>query len=395
MTAFPPDRDAALARLDAFVPHAGEPYARLRNYDLPAHPHVSRLSPYLRHRLITEEEVLRAVLAAHNPRAADKFIQEVVWRTYWKGWLEQRPGVWDQYRAERTTDWNTLQTNGGLRRRWEDACTGQTGIDCFDHWAHELAETGYLHNHARMWFASIWIFTLGLPWALGADFFLRHLLDGDPASNTLSWRWVAGLQTQGKTYQALADNIATYTRGRFRPDGLAQAAPALPARPLPPTRALPQSGSADPRLRTGLLLTEDDLWPDWLDPAIAPVAVAGVVATAARSHLHVAPQVQAFTTALCENAMQRLALPAPQCCHDVAAIVAWARAEDLKQIVMAHVPVGPAADVLSPLRATLDAQGIALVTHVRAYDSFAWPHANKGFFKFRDVIPDLIATVAA
>ncbi len=69
--------------------------------------------------------------------------------------------------------------------------------------------TGYLHNHARMWFASIWIFTLRLPWELGADFFLRHLLDGDPASNTLSWRWVGGMQTMGKTYLARADNIAT------------------------------------------------------------------------------------------------------------------------------------------------------------------------------------------
>jgi deoxyribodipyrimidine photo-lyase len=64
----------------------------------------------------------------------------------------------------------------------------------------ELVETGYLHNHARMWFASIWIFTLRLPWELGADFFLRHLLDGDAASNTLSWRWVAGLHTKGKHY---------------------------------------------------------------------------------------------------------------------------------------------------------------------------------------------------
>ncbi len=83
-----------------------------------------------------------------------------------------------------------LAASSGLRRAYERAVEGRTGIDGFDDWARQLVETGWLHNHTRMWFASIWIFTLRLPWALGAAFFLRHLLDGDPASNTLSWRWV-------------------------------------------------------------------------------------------------------------------------------------------------------------------------------------------------------------
>ncbi|MCK7502530.1 MAG: hypothetical protein MZW92_81430 [Comamonadaceae bacterium] len=92
-----------------------------------------------------------------------------------------------------------------------------------------------LHNHARLWFASLWIFTLELPWALGADFFLRHLLDGDPASNTLSWRWVVGLQTPGKIYLARADNIARFTAGRFPAvTGLATAA--RPLREVPSIR---------------------------------------------------------------------------------------------------------------------------------------------------------------
>jgi hypothetical protein len=66
-----------------------------------------------------------------------------------------------------------------------------------------------------MWFASIWIFTLGLPWQLGAQFFLEHLYDGDAASNTLSWKWVAGLQTKGKHYIARPDNIQKFTNGRY------------------------------------------------------------------------------------------------------------------------------------------------------------------------------------
>ena len=65
-----------------------------------------------------------------------------------------------------------------------------------------LKENNYLHNHARMWFASIWVFTLDLPWQLGAEFFMKHLFDGDAAANTLGWRWVAGIQTQGKNYLA-------------------------------------------------------------------------------------------------------------------------------------------------------------------------------------------------
>ncbi len=120
----------------------------------------------------------------------------------------------------------SLRGNTGRTRQdrflWIRQLSGSTGIDCFDHWAQELADTGYLHNHARMWFASIWIFTLELPWQLGADFFLTRLLDADPAANTLSWRWVAGLHTPGKHYLARASNIEKFTLGRFNPHRPAQ-----------------------------------------------------------------------------------------------------------------------------------------------------------------------------
>ena len=214
-----PSRAEGLRRLEAFLPRAGRRYAETRNYDQgpEAHDNVSTLSPWIRHRLVTEAEVIRAVRARHRFRAAEKFIQEVCWRTYWKGWLEMRPAVWAAYRAEVESGLAALDDDSGLRESWQSAVEGRTGIACFDAWAGELVSTGYLHNHARMWFASIWIFTLKLPWALGADFFLRHLLDGDPASNTLSWRWVAGLHTRGKTYLARPGNIETYTRGRFCP----------------------------------------------------------------------------------------------------------------------------------------------------------------------------------
>ena len=148
---FTPTRSAALNRLEAFLPNTGRNYAIRRNND--DITGVSALSPYIRHRIITEAEVLRAVLDRHDAAEAGKFVQEVFWRTYWKGWLELRPTVWNDYRTELQAALNRVQTESGLRQQSEAACKGGTGIDCFDLWARELARTGYLHNHARMWFA--------------------------------------------------------------------------------------------------------------------------------------------------------------------------------------------------------------------------------------------------
>jgi deoxyribodipyrimidine photo-lyase len=391
-----PTRTAALARLAAFAPRAGRAYAAGRNHDLPdrGHPHVSGLSPWLRHRIVTEQEVLQTVLGRHSPAAAEKFVQEVFWRTYWKGWLEQRPAVWTAYRAGLRHGRDRLAVESGLRRDWEAACTGATGIDGFDHWARELAATGYLHNHARMWFASIWIFTLRLPWELGADLFLRHLLDGDPASNTLSWRWVAGLQTRGKTYLARPDNIARHTEGRFRPSGLATEAAPLEGPAPPPPVALPVDERPDASRRTGWLLTEEDLSPGFAledgprGPALTLSAAAG------RSPLVVAPQVTRFTDALIGDMAarhgDRFDGIGPAGPDGAASVLDWAERHDLRQIAMPYAPVGPAADLVAALRPALDARDIRLVRRLRACDAAAWPHATQGFFRFREQIPQLL-----
>ena len=292
--------------MHAFLPRAGRDYAALRNVDLPGHPHVSGLSPWLRHRLVTEAEVIDATLRAH-PHGADKFLAEVWWRTYWKGWLELRPAVWTSYRQGLHAALNRLAVEPGLAARAEAAMLGDTGIDGFDHWAQELVTTGYLHNHARMWFASIWIFTLRLPWELGADFFLRHLIDGDPASNTLSWRWVGGLHTPGKTYLATAANIAANTGGRFHPEGLADRGPCpahvAPARPQP----CPEGETWDPTLPTLLLVTEEDLCPEFLmDQGLRPMAIAVLSDVTGRSPLAVADHVHRFTAGAITDTLARL-----------------------------------------------------------------------------------------
>ena len=395
---FVPTRTAGLERLARFIPAAGADYARMRNYDLGAgqHGHVSTLSPWIRHRLLTETEVLESVLARHSPAASEKFVQEVFWRTYWKGWLEQRPAVWDMYQAGVRSALDAVQTQSGLRAAWANACKGETGIDAFDHWAQELVQTGYLHNHARMWFASIWIFTLRLPWELGADFFLRHLLDGDPASNTLSWRWVAGLQTQGKTYLARPDNIETYTKGRFRPTGLAAVAVPLEGQ-VPPRQPLPAPVQADPKAVTVCILHDDDLSPGFLfAQGTAPVATACLITTHDRSPLHVAPHLTDFVSGAMTDATTRWAdrlgdVSAPM--THIAIVADWVRAHGAKQVVTPYAPVGPNASALRALEARLAPDGIRLIRLRRAYDSAAWPYATAGFFKFKEKIPKLLGGV--
>ena len=395
LTRFPPTRTAALEALQRFVPLAGRDYAARRNYDLgrDGHTGVSQLSPYVRCRLLTEEEVLEAVLGRFSPSTAEKFIQEVYWRTYWKGWLEMRPAVWDQYQADLRRELDNVQTQGGLRARWEAACSGDTDIDCFNAWSRELTETGYLHNHARMWFASIWIFTLQLPWQLGADFFLRHLLDGDPASNTLGWRWVAGQQTPGKTYLARTSNISKYTEGRFAPKWqLAVEAPPVPGRPNPDRQALRPGGQLTMTERTGLLLHDDDLSPGYLlDRGLAPVATGCLNTRTDLSPLQIAPHVEAFAEGAITDVTARYAGrlgTVSSLDGTVAAIENWAAEHALDQIVMPDTPIGPNASLVANLSRIA---GLPPVIRIRRdYDAAAWPHATHGFFRFKDKIPSLL-----
>ncbi len=386
---FTPTRSAGLARLNNFVPRAGRVYADGRNADHgpDARANVSMLSPYIRHRLITEEEVVAAVLTRHSGAVAEKFVQEVLWRTYWKGWLELRPEVWKRFIAERDSAPRSAD--------FAAAEAGTTGIEGFDDWARELTETGYLHNHARMWFASIWIFTLKLPWTLGADFFLRHLVDADPASNTLSWRWVAGLQTAGKTYLASADNIARYTGGRFSPKGLAREAVALAEAPIPSARALNDAGQIDPRTPALLLVTGEDLYAESLfakDTAIRTVLAAPVAADWPWG-VKAATFVTAATDDARERAGKRFNCATSTVALDAEVIIATAKAAKVKAVVTAYAPVGPVSDALSAIEPALVAAGLPLVRVRREWDSAFWPHATKGYFPFKARIPGLLGAM--
>ena len=271
---------------------------------------------------------------------------------------------------------NRLAENAGRRRAYEAAVSGHTGIDGFDVWARELVEAGWLHNHVRMWFASIWIFTLRLPWTLGADFFLRNLLDGDPASNTLSWRWVAGLHTRGKAYAARAENIRRHTAGRFSPTGLNEQ-PVPLHEPEPPMAVRLPSADMPPEGDVALLLHLDDLNAESLVLGRARVTrVGGLLA-------HAPDAVERVRQADREAMADALARAGERFgCEAVLVEPGW---DDGLPVVTAWAPVGPSAEALP--------SGCLRVR--RAWDEIAWPHATRGYYQVKTAIPAILRGVSA
>ena len=210
---FKPSREFAIEQLDKFIEKNLIEYSKLRNFDFgpDRRSNVSCISPYVNHGVVNESEIINKSLKKFSFIKNEKFIQEVLWRVYWKGWMELRPKVWTDF----LNDLNEIKIKYQNNKNYLNAINGKTNIDCFNYWVDELKKYNYLHNHTRMWFASIWIFTLELPWQLGAEFFMKHLFDGDSASNTLGWRWVAGIQTKGKHYSAQEWNIKKFTNNKF------------------------------------------------------------------------------------------------------------------------------------------------------------------------------------
>ena len=388
---FEPTRQAGTARLKKFITRMGAHYASQRNYDYgPTNRNsVSALSPWIKHRLITQEEVLTQTLAHHSLSASMKFVQEVFWRSYFKGWMEQHPSVWHSYLNSLETALEALERDKLRKTDYDEAIAGRTGIDCFDHWCDELKETGYLHNHARMWFASIWIFTLRLPWELGADFFLNHLIDGDAAANTLSWRWVGGLHTKGKSYLARPSNIAQFTDGRFDPVGqLSPTAEPLiedmdhPYVPLSLVQPIPQDEYV-------LLMTSEDCQPE----SFTTGAQIGVLGLLSATDPKQSTQVRAFEKGAVQDAISRSSqtLATVATTQDWgAALIEAAQKAGTNQIITPWAAIGPIATQLDATKAELEKAGIHLHQQQRTYDTLTWPHATKGFFKLKKKIPNIL-----
>ena len=367
------DAEAALQR---FLDKGAASYEARRNFDFgPANrSNVSELSKFISHRVLFEYDVVQRALAQYPTEVAGKFIQEVFWRIYWKGWLEHRPAVWNDYAS--------FNNDSAHERLFQQAVTGKTGIDCFDYWSDELQNTNYLHNHARMWFASIWIFTLGLPWQLGAKFFMQHLFDGDAASNTLGWRWVAGIQTIGKHYVARATNIEQFTNGRFSPNNLNEAP--VPVASSKTYDILPIDDHANYQKKyNNLIVLENDIYAKSKSDYEAYDAVFVLHPDSIARSADLAVPVKDFkirlVSAFCENHKNAQVI-------DAAALRAIAASQQGLDVV--YPAIGDNFDFLRRLR---DESGVLLHFLKRPEDVFCWQFAKKGFFNFKKHIPDMIS----
>ena len=198
MTLFPPTREEALARIATVQPAE---YSRSRNALNGA---VTQLSPYITHGFISLPEVLEGVRSHHSVRTQDKFVFELGWREYFRHvWQHRGNGIFKSLHE------GVLSDEAYADQIPFDILHANTGVAAIDMAVKTLYATGYLHNHARMWLASYMVHLRKVHWRAGADWLYGHLLDGDLASNHLSWQWVAGTGSH-KPYLFNAENVSRY-----------------------------------------------------------------------------------------------------------------------------------------------------------------------------------------
>ena len=375
---FEPSRAKALDRLESFVENNLAEYSKLRNFDFgpEKRSNVSCLSPYITHGIVNEQEIIKKSLGKFSFSKNEKFIQEVLWRTYWKGWLELRPNVWSDYLTELINVKENLKNN----QNYKNAIEGKTKIDCFNQWVIELKENNYLHNHTRMWFASIWIFTLELPWQLGAEFFMQHLYDGDAASNTLGWRWVAGVQTQGKHYLASEWNIKKFTANRFNNIKLNENAPPKVSEK---TYSIIKQDFSNPQNieDKSLLIFDNNLSFEITDFQNYKFKKIYLISNGNDNRsIKLGEKVVKFKSLLIEDQKQRL--KAKSIDYEMISI---SEIKDIQNCYGLYPSVGENLDYLN-----LNNSKITFL--YRKLDQYSWQYCNKGFFNFKNYIPKIIST---
>ncbi len=375
---FEPSRAKALDRLESFVENNLAEYSKLRNFDFgpDKRSNVSCLSPYITHGIVNEQEIIKKSLGKFSFSKNEKFIQEVLWRTYWKGWLELRPNVWSDYLTELIKIKENLKNN----QNYKNAIEGKTNVDCFNQWVIELKENNYLHNHTRMWFASIWIFTLELPWQLGAEFFMQHLYDGDAASNTLGWRWVAGVQTQGKHYLASEWNIKKFTANRFNNIKLNENAPPKISEK---TYSIIKQDFSNPQNieDKSLLIFDNNLSFEITDFQNYKFKKIYLISNGNDNRsIKLGEKVVKFKSLLIEDQKQRL--KAKSIDYEMISI---SEIKDIQNCYGLYPSVGENLDYLN-----LNNSKITFL--YRKLDQYSWQYCNKGFFNFKNYIPKIIST---
>tara|TARA_B100000029_G_scaffold417424_1_gene422058 strand:- start:543 stop:1685 length:1143 start_codon:yes stop_codon:yes gene_type:complete len=374
---FKPSRTFAEELLNEFIENNLINYSKLRNFDYGPNKrsNVSCLSPYVTHGVIGEVELIKKSLNKYSFVKNEKFIQEIMWRIFWKGWMELRPDVWTDYLSEL----KKIREKYKNDQSYQKAVNGSTEIECFNEWVRELKENNYLHNHARMWFASIWIFTLNLPWQLGAEFFMKHLFDGDAASNTLGWRWVAGIQTQGKNYLASEWNIKKFTDNRFKNIKLKESAYPKKTEKIYPIlkRNFINSEIEDGK---NLLVFENSLSLELSELTINKFNKIQLITNKNQNReIKLSEKTMNFKLQLFEDQKKRLKDKSIECeLLDISEI------EDIADSYLLYPTVGETLDCLKSKK-------FSEVTFLyRKLDQFSWQYCNKGFFNFKNYIPKII-----
>ena len=375
---FEASRAKAIEKLNHFIENNLTDYSKLRNFDLgpEGRSNVSCLSPYITHGIINEKEIIKKSLDKFSFAKNEKFIQEVLWRTYWKGWLELRPNVWNDYLIELKKIREDFKDN----KEYLNAIEGKTNIECFNSWVNELKENNYLHNHTRMWFASIWIFTLELPWQLGAELFMQHLYDGDAASNTLGWRWVAGIQTQGKHYLASEWNIKKFTNNRFQNIKLNENAPPKISEK---NYSIIKQDFINPQDLEGknLIIFENNLSFEITDFKENNFKKIYIVAVKNENRsIKLSEKSVKFKSLLINDQQQRLKDNSIEC-----EVIDISEIKNVENCCGLYPTVGENLDYLN-------SNNIKLDFLYRDLDRFSWQYCNKGFFNFKNYIPKIISS---
>ena len=374
---FKPSRTFAEELMNEFIENNLVNYSKLRNFDYgpDKRANVSCLSPYVTHGVISEVELIKKSLNKYSFVKNEKFIQEIMWRTFWKGWMELRPDVWADYLLEL----NQIKDKYKNDQDYKKAVEGSTEIQCFNEWVGELKENNYLHNHARMWFASIWIFTLELPWQLGAEFFMQHLYDGDPASNTLGWRWVAGIQTQGKNYLASEWNIKKFTDNRFKNIKLKENASPKKVEKFYP---IIKKDFINPDIEEGknLLVFENSLSLELSELINNKFNKIKLITNQNQNRkIKLSEKTMNFKTQLFEDQKKRLKDKSLEC-----EILDVSEIEDIADSYLLYPTVGETLDYI-------ESKKFSEVKFLyRELDQFSWQYCNKGFFNFKNYIPKII-----
>ncbi len=375
---FETSRAKALDKLNYFVENNLSEYSKLRNFDFGPEnrSNISCLSPYITHGIISEKEVIKKSLGKFSYSKNEKFIQEVLWRTYWKGWLELRPSVWSDYLIKL----NKIKKEFKNNQNYLNAIRGKTNIECFNSWVNELKENNYLHNHARMWFASIWIFTFELPWQLGAEFFMQHLYDGDAASNTLGWRWVAGVQTQGKHYLASEWNIKKFTNNRFNNIKLNENAP--PKLSEKTYSVIKQDFNNLQNIEDkNLLVFENNLSfeiNDFQSNRFKKIYL--IYNKNENRSIQLSEKVLKFKSLLIKDQEERLKAKNINC-----EIIDVSEIKNIKNYCGLYPTIGENLDYLNSNNLKIDFL-------YRKLDQYSWQYCHKGFFNFKKYIPKIIST---